>query len=129
MKGGNILINGNVGEFSCAFMRRGLVVIKGNVRENCCFQMVAGTLIICKDVRRKLGVSMKRGTIILMNNSIPLEKNFVKSGTINFNFLGLLRNYLIKESLLRDFKNSKFVRYFGDKNNDGLGEIFVREKL
>ena len=87
MKGGTIIIRGNVGKFSCFFMKRGLVIIKGNVDENCCFQMIAGTLIIFKNVKKNLGISMKRGTIILMNNSIKLEKKFVKSGSMNFNFL------------------------------------------
>ena len=55
---------------------------------------------------------MKRGTIILMNNSIKLEKKFVKSGSMNFNFLNLLSNYLTKNLFLNDFKKYKFVRYF-----------------
>ena len=129
MKGGTIIIRGNVGKFSCFFMKRGLVIIKGNVDENCCFQMIAGTLIIFKNVKKNLGISMKRGTIILMNNSIKLEKKFVKSGSMNFNFLNLLSNYIRKKSFFNDFKKYKFVRYFGDKNVNGLGEIFLREKL
>ena len=38
MRGGNILVNGNVGKFSCFLMRRGLVIIKGNVDENVVFK-------------------------------------------------------------------------------------------
>ena len=30
---------------------------------------------------------------------------------------------------MNDLKKQKFVRYFGDKNIDGLGEVFVKEKL
>ena len=127
MKGGTIIIRGNVGKFSCFFMKRGFGNYKGNVDENCCFQMIAGTLIIFKNVKKNLGISMKRGTIILMNNSIKLEKKFVKSGSMNFNFLNLLSNYLRKKSFFNDFKKYKFVRYFGDKNVNGLGEIFLRE--
>ena len=91
--------------------------------------MIAGTVIIFKNVKKNLGISMKRGTIILMNSKVQLEKKFVKSGSINFNFLDLLKNYLTKNLLLNDLKKQKFVRYFGDKNIDGLGEVFVKEKL
>ena len=129
MRGGNILINGNVGKFSCFLMRRGLVIIKGNVDENCCFQMIAGTLIIFKGVKRDLGVSMKRGTIVLIDNSVKLEKKFIKSGNINFNFLSLLNNFLKNKFLINELKKYNYVRYFGDKNVNGLGEIFVRENL
>ena len=129
MRGGQVIINGNVGKFSCFLMRRGLIIIKGNVDEMCCFQMIAGTVIIFKNVKKNLGISMKRGTIILMNSKVQLEKKFVKSGSINFNFLDLLKNYLTKNLLLNDLKKQKFLRYFGDKNIGGLGEVFVKEKL
>ena len=72
---------------------------------------------------------MKRGTIILMDSSINLEKKFVQSGSINLNFLDLLSGYLEKEFLFKNFKKHKFVRYFGDKNVNGLGEIIVKERL
>ena len=71
---------------------------------------------------------MKRGTIILMNNSIKLEKKFVKSGSMNFNFLNLLSNYLRKKSFFNDFKKYKFVRYFGDKNVNGLERNLSKRK-
>lgn len=129
MRGGKIIVNGNVGKFLCSFMRRGLVIVKGNVDEYCCFQMIAGTLIIFKSVKGNLGVAMKRGTIILMNKAIQLEKRFILSGSINFNFLNLMSVYLKKESLSYDLKKNNFFRYFGDKNISGQGEIFVREKL
>ena len=129
MRGGNVLVNGNVGKFSCFLMRRGLVIIKGNVDENCCFQMIAGTLIIFKKVRKNLGVSMKRGTIILIDNSVKLEKRFIRSGSINFNFLNLMGNFLKNNFLINKISNNNFARYFGDKSVNGKGEIFIREKL
>ena len=127
MRGGDITVDGDVGKFACFHMRRGLVIVKGSVNENCCFQMIAGTLIIFKNVKKNFGISLKRGTIILMNSSIKLEKKFIRSGYLNFNFLDFLENYLKKKKSLRDFKNNNFIRYFGDRNVNGLGEIFIRE--
>ena len=98
MRGGDITVDGDVGKFACFHMRRGLVIVKGSVNENCCFQMIAGTLIIFKNVKKNFGISMKRGTIILMNSSIKLEKKFIKSGYLNFNFLDFLENYLKKKN-------------------------------
>ena len=49
---------------------------------------------------------MKRGTIILIDNSVKLEKKFIKSGNINFNFLSLLNNFLKNKFLINKLKNT-----------------------
>ena len=38
-------------------------------------------------------------------------------------------NFLKNNFLINKLSNNNFVRYFGDKNVNGKGEIFIREKL
>ena len=46
MCGGEIIIEGNAGDYLGFFMRRGLIIIKRNVGKFCGFKMIAGTLIL-----------------------------------------------------------------------------------
>ena len=126
MTGGTILVTGNVGSFAGAHMRRGLIIVRGNVGKYCAFQMISGTVMIFKSFAESIGMSMKRGTIILMSNG-KLGKRFEKSGVINFIFLDLLTKHMKSSFSIALPDKKKFIRYFGDKNIDGLGEIFLKK--
>ena len=126
MSGGTILVTGNVGSFAAAHMRRGLIIIRGNVGEYCAFQMISGTVMIFKSFAENIGISMKRGTIILMSKG-EFGKRFKKSGVINFIFLHLFAKYIKNNFSITLPDKKKFIRYFGDKNIDGLGEIFLKK--
>ena len=126
MNGGEIIVSGNVGKFACNFMRRGLVVVRGNVGAYSCFNMISGTLIVFKNVEKNYGISMKRGTLILCKANFVDEDNFVKTGEFDLSYLKLIEKYLFNEySIKSPTKNNRFVKYSGDRNIDGLGEIFV----
>ncbi len=126
MTGGTILVTGSVGSFAAAHMRRGLIIIKGNVGKYCAFQMISGTVMIFKSFAESIGISMKRGTIILMSNG-KFGKRFQKSGEINFIFLDLFAKYLKSSFSVTLPDKKKFIRYNGDKNIGGLGEIFLKK--
>ncbi len=68
---------------------------------------------------------MKRGTIILMSEG-KFGKRFRKSGVINFTFLDLFSKHLKSNFSITLPDKKKFIRFFGDKNIDGLGEIFLK---
>ena len=125
MTGGTILVAGSAGSFAAAHMRRGLIIIKGNVGKYCAFQMISGTVMIFKSFAECIGISMKRGTIILMSEG-KIGKRFEKSGVINFIFLDLFAKYLKSNFAITLPDKKKFIRFFGDKNIDGLGEIFLK---
>ena len=126
MTGGTILVTGSVGSFAAAHMRRGLIIIRGNVGKYCAFQMISGTVMIFKSFAESIGISMKRGTIILMSNG-KFGKRFEKSGVINFIFLDLLAAHMKSNFSVTLPDKKKFIRYFGDKNANGLGEIFLKK--
>ena len=81
--------------------------------------------LIFKSFSECIGISMKRGTIILMSEG-KFGTRFEKSGTINFIFLDLIAKYLKSNFSITLPDKKKFIRFLGDKNIDGLGEIFLK---
>ncbi len=127
MKGGLIIIHGRSRDYLCFNMRRGTVYVKGDVRNNCCNSMIAGTVILKKSIGENLGFGMKRGTILL-NKKTTTIRNFIETSESFSTFLNLLNNYFFKNFRLRVFeKNDTFVRFLGDSNMRGLGEIIVKK--
>ena len=127
MSGGEIMIEGNLGNFSCNFMRKGLMIVKGNVGNYSCFNMVAGTLVVLKNIGENTGISMKRGTII-SKLGVVLKNNFEKCGEFDLGFIKMLNSHLkINYSIKLAKHSEKFARYVGDKNLNGLGEIFIKK--
>ncbi len=127
MNGGEIFISGDIGKYACNFMRRGFVIIKGNVDAYCCFNMISGTLIAFGNVEKNFGISMRRGTLIFYKANFVDVNNFIKSGEFDFSYIRLIETYLFKEYLIKfPKKNIRFIKYSGDKNLSGLGEIFIK---
>ena len=126
MKGGDIIIKGKARDYLALNMRRGLIFVNSGVRNYCCNNMIAGTVIIKKDIGKNFGVGMKRGTILTNDNSF--SKTFFKeNGFSSSIFYELLNNYIIKKYGIKMFKERKStMRYLGDKNIDGMGEIFLK---
>ena len=48
MSGGEIIVEGQAGDYVGHFMRRGLIIINGNVGKFCCYKMIAGNVILKK---------------------------------------------------------------------------------
>jgi|GEM_PF-4563343 len=69
MKGGLILIKGNVGERAGDHMRRGTILIEGNAGDYCGSRMTAGTIAVMGQTGRYAGYAMRRGTLLLWNQS------------------------------------------------------------
>ena len=69
---------------------------------------------------------MKRGTVLTNDNSF--SKNFFKeNGFFSSIFYELLNKYIIEKYGIRMFKEKKLImRYLGDKNIGGMGEIFLK---
>lgn len=68
MRGGDILVAGNVGERACERMRRGTVFVAGDAGDYCAPQMIAGTLVVMGDLGSEWLGGMRRGTLILGRN-------------------------------------------------------------
>lgn len=128
MKGGTILIKGNVGDRAGDHMRRGTILIEGNAGEYCGSRMTAGTIAVMGKTGRYLGYAMRRGTLLLWKQP-QLPASFNDCGAHTLGFLPLL---------FASFKNSnsKFAdasaafnrvqRFAGDMSEMGRGEVLVR---
>lgn len=122
MRGGIIKINGNVGNFTAQYMRRGIIIINGNVGNNACDNMIAGNVVIEGHIGQNLCLGMKRGTVIVNKFKNNKAKNFVYCGVQDLNFYSILKNaYLSKNN----YPNT-FLKFIGDRYNNGIGEILVR---
>jgi formylmethanofuran dehydrogenase subunit C len=128
MKGGTILVKGNVGERAGDHMRRGVILIEGNAGDYCGSRMVAGTIAVMGQTGRYLGYAMRRGTLLLWNKP-QLSATFNDCGSHTLAFLPILF------SSFKQF-NSRFAdssaafnrvrRYGGDMASTGKGEILLR---
>jgi formylmethanofuran dehydrogenase subunit C len=73
MRGGDILVSGNVGDRACERMRRGTVFVAGDVGDYCVPQMIAGSMVVMGTLGNDWGGGMRRGSLILgrIANSSP----------------------------------------------------------
>jgi len=127
MNGGVIVILGNARDYLGLNMKRGKIYVKGNSRDYCCNNMVAGTVIIKRKYGKNIGNGMKRGTIILYRN-VLLNKNFVRSGGLSLTYINLINDFFLKNYGERVFeRNARFKRFCGDRSNEGIGELIVKE--
>ena len=65
MRGGDILVAGNVGDRACERMRRGTVFVAGDAGDYSAPQMIAGTLAVMGNLGSHWAGGMRRGSLIL----------------------------------------------------------------
>lgn len=124
MSGGKIEISGNTSNYLGYRMRGGLIKVKGNVDDFCANNLIAGTIILERNVGKNFALGMKRGTLILSKSPGNFGKQFKSCGLQELNFLKLINDSLTDSNF---FKNNKYLKFIGDRNNDGLGEILIRK--
>lgn len=122
MNGGVIVVKKNAGNYVGSFMRRGLIVVEGDINKKCANNLIAGTIISKGNVSDGLGYNMKRGTIIMCDESAIPKRKFTNCGEQTIKFLEIFRRYY-KEDVKIPKSYSKFIKYVGNIDNNGLGEI------
>jgi formylmethanofuran dehydrogenase subunit C len=128
MKGGTILIKGNVGERAGDHMRRGNILIEGNAGDYCGSRMTAGTIAVMGQTGRYLGYAMRRGTLLLWNQP-QLQASFNDCGAHTLAFLPILfASFKKLDSRFADasLAFNRVQRYAGDMSEMGRGEVLVR---
>jgi formylmethanofuran dehydrogenase subunit C len=128
MKGGTVLVKGNVGQRAGDHMRRGIMLIEGNAGDYCGSRMVAGTIAVMGSTGRFLGYAMQRGTILLWKQP-QLSATFNDCGSHTLAFLPIL----FKSFTSFDSKFAKesatfnrVRRYGGDMAEKGRAEVLVK---
>jgi formylmethanofuran dehydrogenase subunit C len=128
MKGGTILVKGNVGARAGDHMRRGNILIEGNAGDYCGSRMTAGTIAVMGHTGRYLGYAMRRGTLLLWNQP-QLSASFNDCGAHTLAFLPILfASFKSLNSRFADASSAfkRVQRYAGDMSEMGRGEVLVR---
>ncbi len=128
MNGGSVLVKKSAGDYLGHYMRRGLIIVNGNVGENCSNHLIAGTIIIKGNIGKNLAFDMKRGTLIINDKEAIPKKKFINCGEQKIEFFNLLKKYISKD--LKPSENlSHFIKYIGNSDVKGFGEILLRKEL
>ena len=126
MKGGTILIKGNAGQMLGSRMKGGLIAVGGNCGDLLGFKMAAGTIVVLGNVDIRPGANMVRGTIITFTRPVLLPTFYY-----NCQYQPLFWKILHEELCKSGFpvgeasRNAVFVRFTGDANAGGKGEILI----
>jgi formylmethanofuran dehydrogenase subunit C len=128
MKGGIVVVKGNVGERCGDHLRRGVILVEGNAGDYCGSRMGAGTIAVMGQAGRFVGYAMKRGTLLLWNQP-EISASFNDCGSHTLAFLPIL--FASFKTLNSKFADSSLAfnriqRYAGDMSELGRGEILIR---
>lgn len=127
MRGGMVIVRGNVADRCGDRLRRGTILIEGDAGDYCAARMIAGTLSVLGTLGAYPGFAMRRGTLLLTALPASLPATFGDCGTHDLRFLPLLMQSW--KSLDSQFAHlaprARVHRFMGDLACDGKGEVLV----
>jgi formylmethanofuran dehydrogenase subunit C len=114
MRGGKIVVDGDVGSDSCCYLRGGTIIVKGNAGPFLGFRISKGVIYVEKNAGSRLGASMTGGKIIV-------------SGAVNELMPTFTVNAVKKKAKVDDtFKaEGPFYVFLGDLAEKGNGKLFI----
>jgi formylmethanofuran dehydrogenase subunit C len=128
MNRGLIIVEGNAGNEAGAVMRRGLIVVSGDAGDFTGAFMIAGSIVVMGKLGIRAGAGMLRGSIIAFTPPEILP-TFRYACRYSPGFLALLSGTLQGEGInLPKRFCGNFLRYSGDFNRLGKGEILVHDE-
>ncbi|MEJ2109687.1 MAG: formylmethanofuran dehydrogenase subunit C [Acidobacteriota bacterium] len=129
MNRGLIIVEGNAGNETGALMRRGLIVVMGDAGDFAGAFMTAGSLLVFGDTGLRPGAGLLRGTIVAFGK-VPLLPTYRYDCRYRPGFLDLLFQDLGRHgvSIPEKYKTGEFMRYSGDCNRLGKGEILIYDQ-
>jgi len=126
MRGGIVIVRGNVGARAGDRLRRGTIVVEGSAGDHAGSRMIAGTLVVRRKAGSRPGYLMRRGTIILGEDASALSPTFVDCGVHRLVAMrlmaGSLKPYSKSVALLLA---RPLRRLAGDMAVSGYGELFL----
>jgi len=125
MQGGVLICKGNVGERAGDTMRRGMLLIEGDAAAYCASSMKAGTLGVLGKTGARLGFGMKRGTLLLAQ-APTLHATWLDCGWHTLPFLNILyQSFKTLDSRFAALTQMRVQRWVGDVSGLGKAEILV----
>jgi formylmethanofuran dehydrogenase subunit C len=125
MRGGVVVVRGNVGERAGDRLRRGTIIIEGRAGPWTGSRMIAGTLIVRLATGSLPGYLMRRGTIVLGQSSDLPSPTFVGCGVHDLVAMRLLARFVDTVSIRAGrLLRRPMRRWAGDMAVLGKGEMF-----
>ncbi|MFG1423439.1 formylmethanofuran dehydrogenase subunit C [Roseixanthobacter liquoris] len=123
MTGGTIEIRGAAGPLAGLNMRGGLVLVHGDVAEHAARGMIAGTIAIAGALGAQPGAGMKRGTLLLAREPLLLGPGFGDAGEHDLIALRLLARRVPLLAGAFGGISGRARRHVGDRLAGGEGEL------
>ena len=133
MTGGCIVVGGNAGLETGAFMRRGMIVIQGDVGPFAGVHMNGGEIFVFGKAARRLGAEAKGngGFIACLGEVEAILPTYVYDTTFAPSFMKLYMRQLRDDLGIEEaakFIDAPFKRYRGDIAVGGNAELLIAEK-
>lgn len=130
-RGGMVIVEGNVGTFAGARMRRGIVAIGGGCGAAAAFELQAGTVFVVGNLGPQAGLGMRRGSLVAASIPSPMPPLFRRGAIWLPTFLPLLAAGLRRAGFraihtLGDAFSQPWEQWHGDLLTGGRGEILRR---
>ncbi len=129
MNRGLILVEGSAGNETGAGMRRGCIAVRGDAGDFAGAFMIAGTILVFGEMGIRAGAGLLRGTLVAFHPP-ELLPTFRLDCRCRPGFLPLVFRELEREGFAvpAPCAAGSFLRYSGDRNRLGKGEILVYDQ-
>ncbi len=114
MRGGKIVVDGNVGSDSGCYLRGGVIIVKGKAGPFLGFHISKGVIYVEKSAGNRLGASMTGGKIVVSGSIDELMPTFT--------IAGVKPKVKIDETLKAE---GPFYVFLGDLAEKGNGKLFI----
>lgn len=128
LRGGVVIVAGDVGQLAGQRMRRGILAIGGNCGEAAAFEMRAGTILVSGRVGRHGGLGLRRGSLIALADHPAIPATFRRGRAWAPPFLGLILGVLARVGFRPPLAMpTRFRHWHGDILTGCRGEILHPE--
>lgn len=123
LQNGVLICKGNAGTRAGDRMRRGMLLIEGSAGDYCASDMMAGTLGVLGNTGAYLGYGMKRGTLLLAQ-APAAQAIWIDCGLHKLPFLNILyKSFKLLDSKFAQISSLRVRRWMGDMGGLGKAEI------
>jgi formylmethanofuran dehydrogenase subunit C len=114
MRGGKIVVDGNVGSDSGCYLRGGVIIVKGNAGPFLGFHISKGAIYVEKNAAARLGASMTGGKVVVSGVVEDLMPTFTVDG--------VKKKTKVDDTLKVE---GPFYVFLGDLAEHGNGKLFI----
>jgi formylmethanofuran dehydrogenase subunit C len=128
LRGGVVVVQGDVGSLAGQRMRRGIVAVGGSCGAAAAFELRAGTVLVTGRVGPHPGLGMRRGSLVALTDQPAIPATFHRGRAWMPAFLGLQLAVLRRAGFRpAPLPPARFRQWHGDLLAGGWGEIFAPE--